>query len=346
LSWTTILLNWYAEHKRVFPWRNTRDPYKIWLSEIILQQTRIQQGLPYYKKFIKVFPSVHHLAAATEVDVLKLWQGLGYYSRARNLWATAKTVSHDYSGEFPTDFSSLLRLKGVGDYTASAIASICYDEPQAVVDGNVYRVLSRHFGIYEPINTAPAFSLFKQKAQQLLDINQPGNFNQALMEFGALQCVPKNPNCEICIFQNSCHALKHGKVNDLPLKIPRPKTRKRYFNYLVLVDPYHCFLLQKREMKGIWQHLYEFPLWESSKNLNDLPIKAQKILALEATTPWQLWKDTPVIHKLSHQELHITFWTATVLNPIKRGVSPYQMEAYPVPVVIQNFIHEFFGLST
>lgn len=345
MSWTTILLNWYAEHKRVFPWRNTRDPYKIWLSEIILQQTRTQQGLPYYKKFIKVFPSVHHLAAATEVDVLKLWQGLGYYSRARNLWATAKTVSHDYSGEFPTDFSSLLRLKGVGDYTASAIASICYDEPQAVVDGNVYRVLSRHFGIYEPINTAPAFSLFKQKAQQLLDINQPGNFNQALMEFGALQCVPKNPNCEICIFQNSCHALKHGKVNDLPLKIPRPKTRKRYFNYLVLVDPYHCFLLQKREMKGIWQHLYEFPLWESSKNLNDLPIKAQKILALEATTPWQLWKDTPVIHKLSHQELHITFWTATVLNPIKRGVSPYQMEAYPVPVVIQNFIHEFFGLS-
>ena len=338
-------MHWYATNKRAFPWRETRDPYKVWLSEIILQQTRTQQGLPYYQKFITSYPTVHHLAAASETEVLKLWQGLGYYSRARNLWATAKTITHQYSGQFPTDFSSLLHLKGVGDYTASAIASICYDLPQAVVDGNVYRVLARHFGIFEPINTSRAFYLFKQKAQQLLDLNQPGNFNQALMEFGALQCVPKNPKCNICVFQTSCHAIKNGKVNELPLKMPKTNVQKRYFNYLVVLDPNQHFLLQKRETKGIWKHLYEFPLWESKRNLKQLPVQAKKILDFESSTPWQRWKVTPVIHKLSHQELHLTFWIATVLSPLKKGISPHQMKAYPVPVVIQNFIHEFFGLS-
>ncbi|MGD2005046.1 MAG: A/G-specific adenine glycosylase, partial [Flavobacteriaceae bacterium] len=167
-----LLLDWYATHRRNFPWRETRDPYKVWLSEIILQQTRTQQGLPYYQKFTTAFPTVYQLAEASETEVLKLWQGLGYYSRARNLWATAKIIVEEYEGKFPANFESLLRLKGVGDYTASAIASICFDIPQAVVDGNVYRVLARHFGLYEPINTPAAFKLFKKKAQQLLDTLQ------------------------------------------------------------------------------------------------------------------------------------------------------------------------------
>jgi len=338
-------MDWYAVHKRPFPWRNSRDPYKVWLSEIILQQTRTQQGLPYFEKFVEAFPTVRHLAAASENEVLKLWQGLGYYSRARNLWTTAKTIAKEFDGQFPADFSALLHLKGVGDYTASAIASICFDLPHAVVDGNVYRVLARHFGIFDPINVASSFTLFKEKAQQLMDVQQAGNFNQALMEFGALQCVPKNPVCATCIFQSTCYAFQYNKVDLLPVKKAKAKVQKRYFNYMVLLDANHQFILQKREAKGIWQQLYEFPLWESKRNTKHLPELALNNVAQEINGTWQRWNQTPIKHKLSHQELHLTFWVAHTKIPLRNGISPDQMEAYPVPVVIQNFITEFFELS-
>ncbi len=340
-----LLLDWYATHRRNFPWRETRDPYKVWLSEIILQQTRTQQGLPYYQKFTTAFPTVYQLAEASETEVLKLWQGLGYYSRARNLWATAKIIVEEYEGKFPANFESLLRLKGVGDYTASAIASICFDIPQAVVDGNVYRVLARHFGLYEPINTPAAFKLFKKKAQQLLDTLQPGEFNQALMEFGALQCVPKNPACGDCIFKATCHAFQNNKVNDLPLKGPKIKTQKRFFNYLVLLDSNKQFVLQRRATKDIWQQLYEFPLWESKRNLKQLPPEAIPNNEWCGLSSWKRWNDKPLLHKLSHQELHLTFWVATISHLHPHGVSSNAMEAYPVPVVLQNFITEFFQNS-
>ena len=202
------LKHWYSNNKRELPWRQTKDPYFIWLSEIILQQTQVNQGLPYYVKFTENFPTIYHLASADESAVLKLWQGLGYYSRARNLHATAKYVVSELDGKFPNNYKDLIKLKGIGDYTASAIASICFNEATAVVDGNVYRVLSRYFGIDTPINSSKGAKVFKQLAQELIDLKDPATFNQAIMEFGATQCKPQNPDCKICPFNASCIAFK------------------------------------------------------------------------------------------------------------------------------------------
>ena len=260
------LILWYLDHKRDLPWRTTAIPYYIWLSEIILQQTRVEQGLPYYQAFVSVYPTVKKLANASEEEVLKLWQGLGYYSRARNLHTTANYVSNELSGIFPTSYKELIKLKGVGDYTASAIASICFNEATAVVDGNVYRALARYFGIATPINSSLGIKEFKNLAQQLIDVDKPGNHNQALMEFGARQCKPQNPNCEICIFNDSCIALQQKKISELPVKLKKTKVKNIYFNYIVLIFKNKKTLLQKRIGKGIWQNLYEFPLIETEKN--------------------------------------------------------------------------------
>ena len=260
------LILWYLDHKRDLPWRTTAIPYYIWLSEIILQQTRVEQGLSYYQAFVSVYPTVKKLANASEQEVLKLWQGLGYYSRARNLHTTANYVSNELSGVFPTSYKELIKLKGVGDYTASAIASICFNEATAVVDGNVYRVLARYFGIATPINSSLGIKEFKNLAQQLIDIDNPGNHNQALMEFGARQCKPQKPNCEICIFNDSCIALQQKKVSELPVKLKKTKVKNIYFNYIVLISKNEKTFLQKRIGKGIWQNLYEFPVIETEKN--------------------------------------------------------------------------------
>lgn len=202
MNFTKTLLLWYDENKRTFLWRETKDPYKIWLSEVILQQTQTQQGLPYYVRFLETFPTIKDLALSSEDTVLKLWQGLGYYSRARNLHSTAQYIHKECGGVFPNTFKSLLKLKGVGDYTASAISSICFNLPEAVVDGNVYRFLSRYFGIYTPINNGQAHQEFKAKAMNFVDITQPGKFNQALMEFGSIQCKPRTPHCKSCPFSS------------------------------------------------------------------------------------------------------------------------------------------------
>lgn len=336
---------WYVSHKRELPWRKSKDPYKIWLSEIILQQTRVAQGLPYYLKFVEAFPTVFHLANASEQEVLKLWQGLGYYSRARNLHATAIKVAQEYKGVFPKTFKELLALKGIGDYTASAIASICYDLPTAVVDGNVYRVLSRVYNIDTPINSAGGIKEFKALAQSLIDPKRPGQFNQAIMEFGARHCVPQNPDCGSCIFNNSCEAYLNDRVGQLPVKIKKQKIKNRYFNYVVPIDANDKTLLNKRSEKGIWQQLYEFPLVESTGPISKKVLQEEAaVYDLIATSPeaeLTQYNKEPIVHKLSHQHIHANFWILTVPDLGKKGIFARKIKEYPVPVLLERFIEDF-----
>lgn len=341
------ILDWYSKNKRDLPWRGSRDPYKIWLSEIILQQTRVAQGTPYYLKFITTFPKVSDLAEAEEETVLKLWQGLGYYSRARNLHAAAKTVVKDYEGRFPSTYKGLLKLKGIGDYTASAIASICYDERQAVVDGNVYRVLARFFGIATPINSTEGIKYFKKLAQEVLHKSNVRDYNQAIMEFGAIQCSPKNPNCNSCPVQDGCKAFQKKTMDSLPIKLKKTKVRKRYFNYLVPIytneDGISFTLLQQRTGKGIWQNLWEFPLLESEKNIDLKAVEARYGTQLNGVKPISItvFNDAAMVHKLSHQHLYTKFWIME-LDEIQEGFIPVaQLEKYPVPVLIASFISAF-----
>ena len=348
-NFSLVLIKWYNLNKRNLPWRNTVDPYKIWISEIILQQTRVEQGLPYYQAFVSVYPTVKKLANASEEEVLKLWQGLGYYSRARNLHTTANYVSNELSGIFPTSYKELIKLKGVGDYTASAIASICFNEATAVVDGNVYRVLARYFGIATPINSSFGIKEFKNVAQQLIDIDHPGNHNQALMEFGARQCKPQNPNCEICIFNDSCIALQQKKISELPVKLKKTKVKNIYFNYIVLIFKNKKTLLQKRIGKGIWQNLYEFPLIETEKNfkleeLNSLHIFQDVSRKFEINS-LVLYNEMPILHKLSHRNIYTQFWIAETSKNNDDAISISQLETYPVPKLIGNFITTFFRLK-
>lgn len=345
-SFSNNLIAWYLQNKRDLPWRNTSDPYKVWLSEIILQQTRVAQGLPYYEKFENTYPTVHDLAQATEAEVLKTWQGLGYYSRARNLHVTAKMVSQEMDGIFPQSYKGLLKLKGVGDYTASAIASICYNQLEAVVDGNVYRVLSRIFGISTPINSSAGQKQFKELAQQLIDSVRPGTFNQAVMEFGAKYCVPQNPDCGTCIFKNRCVAHKENHVAELPVKIKAKPVKHRYFNYLVILTKNESTILKQRNAKGIWQKLYEFPLVESA-NFVDLETLTEitqfkeftKNIDLESIS---LYNEKPISHKLSHQHINTHFWILETSEATPESIPISEIQDYAVPVLIENFLSEFF----
>lgn len=343
------LILWYLQNGRTLPWRETRDPYKIWLSEILLQQTRVAQGLPYYLKFIETFPNVNELAKSSEEKVLKLWQGLGYYSRARNLHFTANYIVEQHQGIFPNNYADLLKLKGVGDYTASAIASICFDEAAAVVDGNVYRVLSRVFGIDTPINSTSGIKEFKQLAQALIDQDQPGTFNQAIMEFGARYCVPQNPVCEGCIFSEKCLALKMNKVKGLPVKINKTKVKQHYFNYIVPISLENTTVLEQRTGKGIWQNLYQFPLVESDSELNlselldneTYKIVSEKLKINNLT----LYNSKTILHKLSHKHLHTRFWIAEVSSLKDKAIKLSEIQSLPVPILIGNFISEFSGFK-
>jgi len=341
MDFTNSLQQWYLQNKRDLPWRKTVDPYKIWLSEIMLQQTRVAQGTPYFLSFIRAFPSVFDLAKANEEQVLKLWQGLGYYSRARNLHKTAQYVAHELSGIFPDNYNDLLKLKGVGEYTAAAIASFSYNEAVPVVDGNVFRVLSRYFNIETDIAAASAKKEFAALAFELMPKDNPALFNQAIMEFGALQCVPKSPNCGICIFNSSCAALQKKKVDLLPVKSKKLKVRNRFFNYLVVSDDNENTLIQKRTAKGIWHNLYEFPLIETdgpedfdfiAANIKDEFFKNNSITSIEDCN------EKNIIHKLSHQHLHIKFWKIRVDGTIENGIDAKTLKTFPFPIVIFNFI--------
>jgi A/G-specific adenine glycosylase len=338
------LIQWYSVHKRALPWRETRDPYKIWLSEIILQQTQIKQGLPYYLKFTTNYPTVFDLAKASEDDVLKNWQGLGYYSRARNLHYTAKYVAEKLKGVFPKTYKELLTLKGVGDYTASAIASICYEESAAVVDGNVYRVLSRCFGIDTPINSTEGVKQFKRLAMSLLPKKNIGDYNQAIMEFGAKQCKPKSPNCSNCPVDYKCIALATASIHKLPVKLKKNKIRKRYLNFLVLLTKNHKTVLEKRTEKGIWQHLYQFPMLESDTSITKEELldnsDFKKIYAHKSQNI-ELFNTKDILHKLTHQELNVKFWIIRTKNEIDNVISWTETQSLAVPVVIAQFIKVF-----
>jgi len=341
MSFSNLLIKWYLQKKRDLPWRNTINPYLIWLSEIILQQTRVAQGMPYFLSFTTAFPTVFDLAKVNEEQVLKLWQGLGYYSRARNLHKTAQFVANELDGIFPDNYKDLLQLKGVGEYTAAAIASFSYNEVIPVVDGNVFRVLSRYFDIETDIAAASAKKEFAALAFELMPKEQPAIFNQAIMEFGALQCVPKSPNCGICIFNESCTALQKKKVDQLPVKSKKLKVRKRYFNYLVVTDELGNTIIQKRTAKGIWHNLYEFPLIETDKEedfdciaeqiQNDF-FKGNSILSVTESN------EQSIVHKLSHQHLYIKFWEVKIEGIIANGIDAKNLKTFPFPIVIHNFI--------
>ncbi|MEL7585677.1 MAG: A/G-specific adenine glycosylase [Prolixibacteraceae bacterium] len=277
------VLRWYAICKRDLPWRETKDPYAVWLSEIILQQTRVDQGLSYYLRFLEKYPTVAALAKANEDDILKLWQGLGYYSRARNLHATARMVTDTYGGAFPSGYDELIRLKGIGEYTAAAIASISFNQPHAVVDGNVYRFLSRLYGISTPIDTPRGKKEFSLLANTLIDRKNPGEYNQAVMEFGALCCTPKKPGCSSCIFSNRCVALQTAMTDQYPVKAGKQKIRLRFFNYLLISDHDHIFI-RKRIENDIWKNLYEFPLIETDVKPDPLILEKEMIRSLGQQT--------------------------------------------------------------
>ena len=309
-----------------------------------MQQTQITQGLPYYEAFVKQFPTVFELANANEEAVLKLWQGLGYYSRARNLHATSKYIANDLIGVFPRTYKELINLKGVGDYTASAIASICYDEKTAVVDGNVYRVLSRYFGVDIPVNSSKGIKYFKELAQSLLPEQNIGSYNQAIMDFGSQQCKPKSPNCSICPLNNSCVALKNNKIEQLPVKINKTKITKRHFNFIVLLSEDGKTVLEKRTGKGIWKNLYQFPLIETTKRLTSQNFQSNdrvKQLLNDKKYSVSLYNDKQIIHKLSHQHLYTSFWIIQVKELPQKSIPITTIHEYPVPILIGNFMDAF-----
>ncbi|HQV35611.1 MAG: A/G-specific adenine glycosylase [Flavobacterium sp.] len=345
MTFSNRLISWYLENKRDLPWRNTTNPYKIWLSEIILQQTRVAQGLPYYIAFVETFPTVFDLANASEEQVLKLWQGLGYYSRARNLHKTAQLVAFDLGGNFPTSYQELLKLKGIGTYTAAAIASFSSNEPVPVVDGNVFRVLARYFDVETDISSTIAKKEFTALAYEVLDKTNSLQFNQAIMEFGALQCMPKNPNCSVCVLNDSCVALQKNKINQLPVKLKKTKVTERFFNYLVFEDELGNSIIQQRTEKGIWHNLYEFPLIESfieftekeiTDEINKMKFFSNEIMSINA------YEEKSVLHILSHQRLKIRFWNIQLKGKLENAKSKQSIKKRPFPIVIFNFIEKYF----
>ncbi|SHE76991.1 A/G-specific DNA-adenine glycosylase [Mariniphaga anaerophila] len=335
---------WYTKNCRQLPWRETNDPYKIWISEIILQQTRVDQGMSYYHKFIKRFPTVSDLANANEDEILKLWQGLGYYSRARNMHETAKTIIKNYGGVFPNNYQNIIKLKGVGPYTAAAIASIAFGLPYPAIDGNIYRVLARYFGISNATDSTKGKNVFASVAKELIPDKNPGFHNQALMEFGALQCVPKSPNCAACPVVASCFAAENKKVAELPVKTKKTKQRERFF-YYYLMEKGDDTWLEKRTENDIWKNLYQFPLIEKSKQLpeeelihlepdflNGQPFKIKSISATQK-------------HILSHQVIyarliHIELDKSYQRNDRFVQISTKDIHTFAVPRLVENLIKQ------
>ena len=313
------LLSWNStQNKRVMPWKGIRDPYKIWLSEIILQQTRVDQGLAYYEAFVKRFPTVHDLANAKEGEVYKLWEGLGYYSRCRNLIHTAKVVSEQYNGQFPETFDGLISLKGIGVYTASAIGSFAFGLPRAVVDGNVLRVLSRVFGVTKPIDEKEGRAYFDKLAQELIDPKKPAAYNQAIMDFGATICTPKKPLCASCPFEKKCVALNKNKLTFFPVKSPKKKPKDRWFYYLLLKHK-EFYLIGKREQKGIWQNLYQFILKEHDKEIPENELKKISTWGIEkqGLNCTGIVLSDEIKHQLTHQTIHCRCIKMTIDKKIK-----------------------------
>lgn len=330
----TSLVRWYEKKKRKLPWRETNDPYLIWLSEIILQQTRVDQGLPYYLKFKAAFPTIHHLANADEMEVLNLWKGLGYYSRARNLHGTAKIIADQHQGNFPSTYDEIIKLKGIGSYTAAAISSFSFGEARAVLDGNVFRVLSRLFDLRTPIDSSLGKKQFQVLADELLAVRNPAQYNQAIMEFGAIQCVPVNPKCDQCPLDFMCEARSKNSVKQLPVKIGKTKITKKFFVFQIIKNEAKV-LLEKRTDSGIWKNMFQFPLIEFQN--------AEEKTAFIQNSNFE-FISAELKHVLSHQHLYCHF---VVLGGFKEKNKKSQYWAgkedisnYPVPRIIENYIEE------
>lgn len=346
------LLHWYERHKRPLPWRETLDPYAIWLSEVILQQTRVQQGLPYYLDFINTYPTVTHLAMAPDDEVMRHWQGLGYYSRARNMLHTARTIARERQGAFPTTYRDLLKLRGIGPYTAAAIASFAFREKVAVLDGNVFRVLARVFGLSQDIASPAGKKAFQSLADTLISPEHPDTYNQAIMEFGALQCTPTMPDCLFCPLQQQCLAFRQGLVSALPHKAKGRASRARYFHYLVLCWQ-NQFYLKKRSQSDIWQGLYDFYLHETDsadfswpENQEALNLEALGIVLTSYQAPLHTYK-----HQLTHQKIHARFHRMDLQAPLSRQALEQtdlslftlsEIEQLPKPVMIARYLTEVF----
>lgn len=347
-QFTSNIIAWYNSNKRELPWRKTKDPYFIWISEIILQQTRVAQGLPYYEKFIRAFPTVEILANSSEQKVLSLWQGLGYYSRARNMHACAQTIVNSYQSKFPNSFDQLLTLPGIGPYTAAAIASLAFNKPIPVVDGNVYRVLARVFNIENNIADAKSFKLFFKLSEELIDSKNPGDYNQAVMELGATVCVPQNPLCLKCPLEGICLAKSMMKQKVLPVKIKKVKNRKRYFTYLVVEMDGNLAFVQ-RQGKGIWKGLFEFYLIETTDETSPDLLENDFLKTLMEQGAIVQQELSMPKHILSHQTifanfLHIKAKPNDKLNNILNEnqlvlYSKTEIESLPKPVLISKYLN-------
>jgi A/G-specific adenine glycosylase len=347
MSFSDEITRWYLKNKRKLPWRETTDAYVIWLSEIILQQTRVEQGMPYFHRFLEKYPDVVSFAAATEDEILHLWQGLGYYSRGRNMLKTARQVAEYHSGVFPVQYEQLIQLKGIGEYTAAAIASFAANEAKAVVDGNVFRVLARYFGIGEPVNSTKGKKIFQDIADEILNRDHPGLHNQAVMEFGAMLCKPKSPDCPNCPVRENCYAYNHNQVRLLPKKNKTVKVRDRYFNYLLITDG-DKVLMKKRDESDIWANMYDLPLIETPsytapQNVTEL-LQTKELLGGE---PRIIAFYSEKRHLLTHQRIHAQF-IHVENQPIKLEQKYFFIEVKNIkmlalPKILNIFLTKFFN---
>ena len=341
MIFSRLILRWYHSSHRNLPWRSTKDPYKIWLSEIILQQTRVNQGKAYYLKFLNAFPNIDDLAKADEEYVLKLWQGLGYYSRARNLHKTAIYISEELQGHFPKKYKEVLKLRGIGPYTAAAICSICYNEKRAVVDGNVYRVLARTHNIQTEINTNKGIKQFQHIADKLISKKNPGDYNQGLMDLGATICLPKNPQCTCCPMLNLCKSAGDDKIHLLPVKKKKKKPINRNISYLYITDG-ELFYMQKRQQNDIWKNLYDFPHLEEQIGIkNQTPSVQQKLMEILPNQSFKNISTQKFIHHLSHQKLYISI-TIIKINRLSKNknyilMNRQKLHETPLPRPIDFF---------
>ena len=340
----TGLLKWATSIDRPLPWKGNKDPYVIWVSEIILQQTRAKQGTPYFLRFIDQFPTVKHLAEADLDQVMKAWEGLGYYSRAQNMHESAKKIYHDFSGKFPDNYKEILALKGVGPYTAAAISSFAFNLPYAVVDGNVLRVLSRYFGLDIPIDSSEGKKLFSDLAEASLDKNQAGTYNQAIMDFGAIQCKPRNPDCANCPLSGNCQALSLNKVNDLPVKKSKISRKDRFFNYLEIICREEV-LITRRNAKDIWKNLYQFPLIETSAIIGSKELTSNVLWKEWIPQKFELIGKSRIYKQtLTHQNIFAAFWRIRIkefppqLPDFFVKVDKESIRNYAFPKIIDCFL--------
>ena len=343
MSFENQLVKWYLNNKRELPWRENIDPYRVWISEIILQQTRVVQGEKYFNNFIKKFPSLESLSSADESEVLKIWKGLGYYNRAINIHKTSKKITNTLNGVFPNTYNELIKLNGIGDYTASAISSICFNEYNPVVDGNVLRLISRYYGLKTPIDSLKGQRNIREIGKKLISkVANPGDFNQAMMEYGALVCTPF-PDCESCVFSSKCIAYINKEVDSIPVKSKKKKPKERFLNYIVFIDSKQKTIVNKRTNKDIWYKLNEFPLIESKteiKNIHTLTDLKNLIDNLSLTILKEKEKIYRIKHILSHQILYISFYQICVKETITSGVHLSNLNNYNFPVPITNFINK------